>query len=241
MSRSRPTDNTPNPSTRWFEWAGGAGEIKYYDKDKKETVTVGDKFTFILLDQLATVKGWHDPSAKGIFSNEVRDTRSDILVVKTFGGKTLAEGLYSQIKDRVSASGGHFTTNLYIAYKDGAELKIGSLQFKGAALSAWMEFSKAFRNDIYKQAININGSTEGKKGSVKFKTPNFDLQDISEDTNKKATELDTQLQAFLEGYFKRTHIERVDDQLPGEEDFEQANREASGAQNDPDDDDSLPF
>lgn len=241
MSRSKPTDNSPNPSTRWFEWAGGSGEIKYYDKEAKETVTVGDKFTFILLDQLATVKGWHKATDKGIFSNEVRDTRSDILTVKTFGALTIAEGVYKTIKDTVNGAGGHFTTNLYIAYKDGAELKIGSLQFKGAALSAWMDFSKAFRSEIYKQAINITGSTEGKKGSVKFKTPNFDLQDISEETNKKATELDQQLQSFLEGYFKRTHVEPSDDSLPGEEDFSQANQRANDAGVTEPDDDFGPF
>lgn len=242
MSRSKPTDNSPNPSTRWFEWAGGSGEIKYYDKELKETVTVDDKFTFILLDQLATIKGWHDPSEAGIFSNEVRDTRSEILLVKTFKGKTLVEGIYSQIKDQIKANGGHFTANLYIAYKEGTELKMGSLQFKGAALGTWMEFTKAFRNEIWKQAITINGSTEGKKGSVKFKTPNFDLKPISEETNQKSMELDRQLQTFLESYLKRTHVERADDSLPGEEDYNQANDDAAyDGPTIPEDDDSIHF
>ena len=35
MSRSNPTDNTPNPAVRWFEWNGEQGGIRYYDKDKK--------------------------------------------------------------------------------------------------------------------------------------------------------------------------------------------------------------
>lgn len=223
MSRSRPQENTPNPCTRWFEWGGADGTIKYYDKEKKENVVVGEKFTFIVLDQLSTVKGWHDPSQSGITSNEVRDTRVEPMSVRSFKGGAIAEGLYKEIRDRVNSAGGKFTTNIYIAYKDGADLKLGSLQFSGAALSAWMEFHKCCRADILKQAVTINGSDEGKKGSVTFKTPKFSLTNIAEDTNEQATAIDIELQKYLDAYFKRTRIAPGSDLLPGEE---EANSEA---------------
>lgn len=210
MSRSNPTDNTPNPATRWFEWDGSAGNVRYYDKVKKENVVMPEKFTFMLLDQLATVKGWHDASESGIFANEVKDTRAEPLVVKAFHGGTIAEGFYKAIRDKVVAAGGHFVANCYIAYRDdNDEMQIGSIQFKGAALSAWMEFAKDNRGDLYKQAIRITGTKEGKKGNIKFQTPTFALHPISEEANESATELDRQLQEYLKSYFSRTRVEQA--------------------------------
>ena len=38
MSRSNPVENSPNPATRWFEWDGSAGGLRYYDKEAKQQV-----------------------------------------------------------------------------------------------------------------------------------------------------------------------------------------------------------
>lgn len=210
MSRSNPHEGSPNPSARWFEWSGSRGVVRYYDKDKKENVEAGDAFTFMLLDQLGKVGGWHDASDSGIYSNEVKDIRQELLVVKSFKGGILAEGLYKDIKDRVNAQGGHFVANLYIAFKLDGILKIGSLRFKGAALSAWMEFVKANRSDIYKSAIQITGYTEGKKGSVTFRVPTFKLITLSAGSNDAAVALDKELQDWLKGYFSRTSGDRAE-------------------------------
>jgi hypothetical protein len=154
MSRSNPTDGIRNPSTRWFEFASGAdgGFVRYYDKDAEKNVELGDakeggKFLFILLDELATVKGWHDASESAIYANEVRDTRQDALVVKAFKGGELASGLYAGIKDRIVAVGGHFVASCYIAYKDGDALRLGNIRFKGAGPWAcgWTSRSNAPR------------------------------------------------------------------------------------------------
>ena len=209
MSRSNPTDNAPHPCVRWMEWDGTNGEFRYYDKDKKEKVSLGNSMTFVLLDQLATIKGWHDASESGIFSNEIRDIVQDTLIVKAFKGGTLAEGAYKAIRDRIIAHGGHFTTNLYVAIKIGDDLAIASVQFKGAALSSWMEFSKKNRSDLYKKAIRCKGFDEGKKGKITFRTPIFSLADVSPETDAKAIECDKELQTFLASYFKRTRSEQV--------------------------------
>jgi hypothetical protein len=211
MSRSNPTENsTPNPATRWFEWNGEHGVVRYYDKEAKKNVDVGTDFTFILLDQLGSVRGWHDASESGIYSNEVKDTRQEVLVVKAFKGGELATGIYKDIKDRVNTLGGQFVANCYIAYKNGSGLSIGSLRLKGAALGAWMEFTKAHRADLYKKAVRINGFTEGKKGRIVFRVPVLKLAEISEATNQLATDLDRELQVFFDAYFKRTKREQVD-------------------------------
>ena len=224
MSRSNPTDAIRNPSSRWFEFASGAdgGFVRYYDKDTEKQIALGDaqnggKFVFILLDELATVKGWHDASDSGIFSNEVRDTRQDALVVRSFKGGELASGLYASIKDRIVASGGHFVSSCYIAFKDGDTLKIGNIRFKGASLSAWMDFKKACptKKDAsgksvkayYVDAVKIEGFEQQKKGGTTFRIPKFALVPLSEDSNKQAIALDADLQAFLADYLKRPRAE----------------------------------
>jgi hypothetical protein len=245
MSRSNPNENSnPNPATRWFEWNGEQGTVRYYDRETKQNIEVGSDFSFVLLDQLGTVGGWHDESDSGIYANEAKDTRQDVLVVKAFKQKNaIAEGLYRDIKDRVNAAGGQFVANCYIAFKDGGELKIGSLKFKGAALHAWTEFAKGHRADLYKKGVRIQGFTEGKKGRIVFRVPVLKLVDLSEASNTAAIALDGVLQDFLKSYLKRTTSDRVDAaaaHVPDEDMVPTSAYEESG---DPVDltDDDIPF
>lgn len=262
MSRSNPTDATRNPSARWFEFASGAdgGFVRYYDKDTEKNIGLGDaetggKFTFILLDELATVKGWHDPSESGIFANEVRDTRQDTLVVRSFKGGELASGLYAGIKDRIVAVGGHFVASCYIAFKDDAGLRIGNIRFKGAALGEWMEFKKqcpskkdaAGKNvkAFYVDAVKIEGFEQMKKGGTTFRVPKFALASISEETSKQAIALDTELQAFLSDYLRRPRAEAstatAKAEAPQEVHQEPAKPAGSGNKHFDDMEDDIPF
>lgn len=210
MSRSNPHENgAPNPATRWFEWNGELGTVRYYDREAKQNVEVGSDFTFILLDELATVKGWHEASQSGIYANEIRDTRQEVFIVRAFKGGTLAEGLYKDIKDRIKVSGGQFVTNCYIAFKLNDGLAMGSLQFKGAALGAWMEFRKAHRAELLTKAVRIHGYTEGKKGRIVFRVPGLSIADITAESNAAAVALDMALQTYLKGYLSRTKRDQV--------------------------------
>lgn len=207
MSRSAPTtDKAPNPAVHFFEWAGGAmgGFLQFWDKSQKQTVQCDPPFQFLALDELATVKGWHDASESGIFANEVRSTKSEPLTVKAFKGGILAEGYYADIKAAIHEAGGYYTASIYCAFKEDGRLKIGAVQFKGAALNAWVNFRKEAGGKIWEKAVVITGSEEGKKGSIKFKTPTFALKDVSEESNAAAKVLDEELQAYLYEYFSRT-------------------------------------
>lgn len=224
MSRSNPNEAARNPATRWFQFASGddGGFVRYYDKDAEKNIHLGDsqnggKFVFLLLDELATVSGWHDPSESAIFANEVRDTRQDTFVVKSFKGGELATGLYASIKDRIVACGGHFVSSCYIAYKEDDFLRLGNIRFKGAALAAWMEFKKQCptKKDAngkslkayYLDAVKIDGFEQQKKGGTTFRVPKFGLQVVSETTNTEALALDAELQAYLSDYLKRPRVE----------------------------------
>lgn len=210
MSRSNPTDQGSHPCSRWHEWDGSEGQVRYYDKQTKTNIPIKDDFVFILLDQLSVIKGWHDVSDSGISSNEVRDTTTDPFVVKAFEGGVLASGLYKDIRDRIVSLGGHFTTNCYIAYKDGAILSIGSLQLKGAALNAWVEFKKKHRSELYSKAVKISGYDEGKKGKITFRMPKFVVTEISPETNEKALALDAELQKYLDRYLSKPKQEQAE-------------------------------
>jgi hypothetical protein len=235
VSRSNPTVNAPNPAARWYEWNGELGVVRHYDKDEKKNIEAPKGFTFMVLDELASVGGWHDASESGIYSNAVRDTRTDVMVVKAFKGGTLAEGLYKDIKDRVAKMGGHFVANCYIAAKIGDELKIAGLKLKGSALGAWMEFRKDNRKALYEKAVQITGCVEGKKGRIVFRTPTFALKDIAAETNSIAVELDKELQDYLTGYLQRKTSDRADEQ---DDDYSEGNGDDVP---EPLTDDDIPF
>lgn len=219
MSRSNPTEGVRNPSTRWFEWAGGdeGGYVRFYNKETKKQIPVEGAFTFLLLDELSTVKGWHEASESSIYSNEVRDTRQEVLVVRSFEGGELASGIYTSIRDRIVALGGHYCASLYLGYKEGESLKIGNLNLKGAAASAWMEFKRnaPTKKDssgkstraYFLDAVKIGGYEQMKKGGTTYRVPQFSLTPVSEPTNQQAVSLDQELQAFLVDYFKRPRVE----------------------------------
>lgn len=210
MSLSNPHESQPNPAKRWFEWNGERGEVLYYDKAAKKNVVVAQPFTFIVLDELSSVRGWHDSSQSGIYSNEVKDTRTEILTVKAFKGGTLAEGIYRDIKDRVNSVGGHYSANCYLAFKDGDGLAIGAMRFKGAALASWMEFKKANKKEFYEKAVTINGFTEGKKGRITYRMPKFAITPISAATMSTCVDLDKELQAFLSSYLSRNKHDQAE-------------------------------
>lgn len=206
MSRSRPTNNAPSPVVRRFEWNGDgeAGNIRYYDKTAGKNIDVALPFTFILLDELATIGGYNEKSNTGIYSNEVRDTRTDAFVVKTKAG-VLIEGLYKDIKDRLEKLGGHFVASCYIAFKqDDGDFAIGQLKLKGAALSAWMDFKKSNRAAMYDGAVSITGFNQGKKGKIEFRTPVLAVKDISNDSKQIAMDLDDEVQNWLDVYLGRS-------------------------------------
>lgn len=209
MSRSN-DEQINNPCTTWMEWGGATGNFKSYDKEKKEKVEIPFGVTFLLLEQLACVKGWHDASESGIYSNEVKDTAKQPMTVKAFKGGPIASGFYKEIRDKVVAAGGHFTANLYVAMKIDDEMKIASIQFKGAALNSWIDFAKKNKAVLFKKAITVDSVMVGKKGSVTFKTPVFALKEVSEATDQTAKGLDVELQDYLKKYFAKNTTEQVE-------------------------------
>lgn len=203
MSRSNPAaDGQSNPATRFFEWSGSTGKIKYYDKEAKQSYEVDLPFSFLVLDQLNTITGFSKKDQSGYWSNEVRNLTTDVLTVKTKAG-VKAEGLYkSQAIANILAAGGKYTKSVYIAYmNDDNELALGHLKLAGSAISAWIEFSNLHQGQkMYQIAVVISDATAAKNGKTDYFIPVFEARQVTPETDAKAKELDKQIQDYLGQY-----------------------------------------
>lgn len=204
MSLSNPNEQLQNVASKFYKWSGDSGCFTYYDKDNKTNVSVPISskapFTFIILDTLSTIKGYSDSESCGFWSNEVKNTKTEQLVVRTKSG-VQAIGLYADIKDTIKAKGAKYCQSTYVAVKDNGVLEIANIQLQGVALKAMGDFAK--ENKVMGVAVQVKSFTEGKKGKTTFKVPVFNLVKISEKTLAEATELDVKLQEYLKAYFAK--------------------------------------
>lgn len=169
------------PAKKKIEFKSSAKCFLYYDKDEKKNVLVPLPFEFIVIDEFACITGYHESSSSGIWSNEVKNTKTEPLTVKAFKGGQIAEGLYQDIKDTVKSQGGKYTKSLYIMY-DG---ELCNLKLSGAGFSGYEDKNKvthggwimAGKLDSTKKKIVVNTTIEGKKGTNVYDVPLFEQGD----------------------------------------------------------------
>jgi hypothetical protein len=198
MSLSNQT-STVSPAKHFLRVKSGT--VNYYDKDEQKNMEVPVPLSFVVLDQLATVKGWSDNDQSGYWSNEVKSAGQDTLVVRTKSG-VKAEGIWKDIKSEPAVSGAKFNASVYIAAPGREGLEIQNIAFSGASLNAWIEFVNANKGVTRgKNKVSITGFSDEKKGAVKYQVPVFEAVEITDEELAEATELDKELQTYLEGYF----------------------------------------
>lgn len=199
MSRSKPTTKKETIAKRYFKWLGQTGGLSYYDKDLGENVEVDLPMTFMVLDELATVKGWSDEAKSAIWANEVRNTMLEPFTLFTSQGR-LGSGIYSkEIKGKYPVK---YHKSIYVAYYENDEMVIGNISLKGSAAQVWGDFCK--ENQIYKGAVTMGEPLKVKNGSVTYFVPTFSFHEkISEQSEAKAQELDQKLQKYLNEYFDK--------------------------------------
>jgi len=222
MSRSNPEVKLTNPATKFFEWSGKFGHLSYWDKElpnpddstkKGDNVVVKTPFTFIVLDQLATVKGYIKALKSSFFSNEIpkKNIKKDIFKVRTKQGD-FCEGLWEVVKTK--DKGIKFTESVYIAFMEGGKLTIGNIGMVGSSLSAWIDFCSGVKptkenpsvkespaHDVEKGAIVITGSFKETNGDTTYFVPIFKQKETSPETEKTVLDLDRELQVYLKKYF----------------------------------------
>lgn len=203
-SNRRQAFNTPqsNPSSKFFDWKSNDKCFSYYDKEKQENVLVPLPFKFLVLDELHAIKGWNDATSSGIFSNEVKFISKEIMTVKPFKGNEIAKGLYKDIKEKVVSAGGHYVKSIYIMLEDGS---LANIQLKGSAVQKWGEFTQKTRNRLPDEWVIVSKSLEGKKGAVKFNTPEFSFErSINDAEAELADEAFNTLETYLKAYLVKS-------------------------------------
>lgn len=192
---------TQNPATKFFSWKSNDKCFSFYDKESKENVLVPLPFKFLVLDEMHTISGWNDATSSGIYSNEVKFISKEVMTVKPFKGNEIAKGLYKDIKEKVKSAGGHYVKSIYVMLEDGS---LANLQLKGSAVQKWGEFTQKTRNRLPDEWVVVSKAIEGKKGAVKFFTPEFKFErSISDSEADLADEVFNILEAYMKTYLAK--------------------------------------
>lgn len=187
-----------NPATKFIDWKSNEKCFSYYDKEEAKNVLIPLPFTFLVLDELHTIKGWNDATSSSIYSNEVKFISKEVMTVKPFKGNEIAKGIYKDIKEKIVAAGGHYTKSIYIMLEDGT---LANIQLKGSAVQKWGDFSQKIKTRFADEWVTVANVEEGKKGAVKFTTPLFSFAKSL--TDKECDLADTAfntLETYLKAY-----------------------------------------
>lgn len=207
MGRRDEFQGQTNPATKFLEWKSDDRTFKYYDKEKK--VNIEEKqIRFVVLKEMHTVKGFNDANQCGVFSNEVERIGTEPLTVRTFKGGIKVEGLYKDNKAEINAIGGVYHKSIYAMDEAG---EIINISLKGAAVSAWGEFTKKNRRRLADEWVELKGADEHKKGKVKYTTPVFAFyRSLDEEQGKAADRAYDALTGYLD-YYKQKESYNPDD------------------------------
>jgi len=198
MSKSNP--RVQNPATKFIEFKGSKGKFFFWDKEKEQQIEISMPFYFVVLDELSTIKGFNEKNNCGIYSNEIRSLKDDILNVKSFESGIKIVGKYQDIKDSAFREGGKFCKSIYamlITGKDKYELV--NFQLHGSAFSGWMD--KKFNAEQY--ACGVKECKEEKKGTNSYLVPVFEKFKLTTEINNLAIEMDKKLQVYLANYLNQ--------------------------------------
>lgn len=226
MSRVNPNEDvrTVNPAKRFYSWVGLNGNFEYYDKEKKEKIEVPLPFTFLPISRAITLKGYNDDTKTSYWSNEVKDINTDKFKVQSVNGtgttkviRTVAFGLYKDIKPTLDALKISYIESLYIGVKNASKgLDLCNFQIKGSAIKSWFEFCTD--NKVWSIAVQVKGVTDKKKGSVKYKEPIYTaISKITKEMNDEAIELNKELDVYLDEYFAKNSSEFASSATASEE------------------------
>src|ERR1022692_442279 len=150
------------PCKKFFSWSSTKKMFEFYDKESKTKIDLPLPFTFLVLDNLVTIGGFSDADQAGYYANEIRNLKKEPFSVRLGKKGVVATGLYADVMKQCADF--EFTQSCYIAYKEGADMVIGNIAFRGASLGTYFDFKK--NNDLMKIAVQVKSTVEGKKGAV---------------------------------------------------------------------------
>lgn len=210
MSRSEEFKNqNQNPCELFLRWSSENGVFEFYNKEIEAREVFGNKFSFLFLKQLHTVKGWSSASESGIYSNEVDKIGQEELNVRSFKGGGIAKGLWRDIKYTVKDFGGHYVRSVYIMLEDGT---LANLQLKGSQAQVWYEFTQKTFSRLQDEWVKVDGSRKMKNGSIEYTVPTFSfLSSLNSVENEKAEKVYATLKLYMDAYLAFNKNEVVTD------------------------------
>lgn len=226
-----------NPATKFISWKSNDKCFSYFDKaiaeslkgasdeeiKEKANVKIQLPFRFLVLEELASVKGWSDALTGNIVSNEVKFISKEIMTAKCYHKNAkgeratteIAKGLYKDIKDRVNTAGAKYHKSVYVMLEDGS---LANIQLKGACVGKWGEFSQKARNRFPDEFVICEKVIDGKKGAVKFTTPEFKFErSLNEQEASMADDAFEILESYLKTYLTKgepTTVEEIEVEDP---------------------------
>lgn len=218
------TQPQSNPATKFLSWKSNDKCFSYYDKETETNVQVDLPFKFLTLDELASVKGWSDSLTGQIISNEVKYISKEVITAKCYhknvkGEKTsteIAKGIYKDIKEKVNSAGAKYHKSIYVMLEDGS---LANIQLKGASVQKWGEFTQKTKSRLPDEWVIVEKAIDGKKGAVKFTTPDFKFfKTLSDDEAVNADNCFNELESYLKTYLSKS--EPVIDEVEEVEEIE---------------------
>jgi hypothetical protein len=192
------SSSAKSPVTKYLQWDSAERTFKYYNKDASKNEYIKMPVNFVVLKEMATISGFHEPSQSGIYSNEVAtaNLKTQELTVKTGKGITIAKGIYGDIKPILATSGAKFAMSVYALL--GGELVC--LKLSGSSFSAWYDFVAENRKAFLSNSVEILSVEDKKKGATKYTQPVFTLgKAIEADVNTKAETSYAELVSYMKG------------------------------------------
>ena len=206
MSRSEEfKQNLTNPANLRLTWKSAEKRYISYNTITKTKETLGN-IEFIVLSETVSICGFNEAQNMGIFSNEIKNTKTEELVVRTKNG-ILISGLYSDIKEKLGPLGGNFANNLSIKLKTG---ELAVLQLSGAALKVWFDYKELNKGKLLSNWVTTTGITEMKKGAVKYCVPVLTLGSIlTKDEDVSAENDYEKIKAYRNSFLEKTSLDAI--------------------------------
>lgn len=186
-------ENIQNPVEYRVTWSGSKGLWVVYDTESKEKYEMAE-ISFIPLEVLNTVKGWDGKTETGIYSNEIKNTKTQEFNVRS-GNGTICQGLWNDIKFEVKAKGGKWANVAYALLVGKKENKLATITFVGSSVGVWIDAKGRKGAHMYKCGKNAE-VFKTPKGDEYYK-PTIEMQPITADQKQEAIEAYQPLAEFF--------------------------------------------
>lgn len=185
-----------NPATKYLKWASNDKTLSFYNKEMKENELVKLPYKFVILAERHAVGGWDDKHGCSIYSNEVKFIGKEPITVKSSKGGLIVSGIYKDNKVKIIEAGGHYEKSVYVFNLETKNIE--KISLKGSATQAFGDFLNEIKGKKLDYVIKLSGSVDGKKGSVKFSKPTFELGEaIDEDLDVLVEKAYEEIEAYF--------------------------------------------